>query len=534
MTHNPRGAMQSVNVEFELKLSSGSKDLAALYDSSLLVAHERGQPSDRRLETTYYDTPDQALFRAGMTLRVRCEGQTFVQTLKEASLEGGPIRRREWQAPVPTIAPVPSMFADRLPKALRSALGANGLRPVFTTTVRRCQRVLDVAGASVEVAFDQGIIEAGDHKVPITEIELELKSGAPAALYELALQLLDLHAFNLGGQSKADRGYALALNAGPGSATAPPTILDPEKAIGEAFAQIFLAADAHVLANQAAAEDGRDPEGVHQMRVGLRRLRSALSLLRPIAPSPTLEALRADAEWAASCLDDARGWDVFLAETLPEAAAGCAGDGWDRLKDASEALRAQAYAKVRETLSAERHTRFHLMLGAWIERRAWQADGGVGGQARFVEATVSFAARALCEQHRKVLKRGKHFRSLTPEARHRLRLAVKKLRYAADFFLTALGHPRIAKHYLRRLGELQDQLGRYNDMAVTRHLVEQLLETAPDASARQAADIILSWQERGLIDSVPTMLAAWRSFCEAELPWPRDASDVNETDTGSA
>ena len=124
-----------------------------------------------------------------------------------------------------------------------------------------------------------------------------MKSGAPAVLYELALQLLDHHAFKLGVQSKSDRGYALALNAAPVSANAPPINLDPETAIGEAFAQIFCAAHGHVLANQAAAEDGRDPEGVHQMRVGLRRLRSALSLLRPIAPSSTLEALRADAEW---------------------------------------------------------------------------------------------------------------------------------------------------------------------------------------------------------------------------------------------
>jgi len=525
--------MQFAGAEYELKLVSRSKDLAALYVSPFIAALARGQPSVRSFKTAYYDTTDQALHRAGMTLRVRREGRTFVQTLRTVSLDDGQIRRREWQTPVSTMALVPSALADRLPKAPRSSLDANDLRPVFTTTFRRRQRVLDIAGASVEVAFDEGVIEAGDHRVPISEIELKLRSGAPAVLYELALQLLDHHAFKLGGQSKANRGYALALNAAPVSANAPATILDPEKAIGESFAQIFRAAHGHVLENQAATEDGRDLEGVHQMRVGLRRLRSALSLLRSIAPSPTLEALRADAEWAASCLDDARGWDVFLAETLPEAAAGCAGNGWDHLKDAAEALRAQAYAEVRETLSAERYTRFHLMLGAWIERRAWQADGGADSPARFVEATASFAARALSERHRKVLKRGKHFRRLTPEARHQLRLAVKKLRYAADFFLTALGHRRIAKRYLRRLSELQDQLGRYNDMAVTKHLVEQLLEHAPEASARQAADIILSWQERGLIDSVPTMLSAWRAFCEAELPCPSNASDVNEIDGGS-
>ena len=528
MIRNPtNGAMQSTNVEFELKLIARSEDLTALYDSPIIAAHSCDRPSDRRLKTIYYDTTDQALGREGMTLRVRREGRTFVQALKAVDIS--PSRCREWEAPVPTMAPVPSMIADRLPEALRAAFGANGLRPIFTTTFRRRPRVLDMAGASVEVAFDQGVIEAGDHRVTVSEIELELKSGVRAVLYELALQLLDHHAFKLGVQSKSDRGYALALNAAPVSAKAPPTHLHPETAIGEAFAQIFCAAHAHVLANQAAAEDGRDPEGVHQMRVGLRRLRSALSLLRPIVPSSTLEALRADAEWAASALGDARGWDVILAETLPEVAAGCADDGWDRLKDAAEVLRAQAYVKARETLSAERHTRFQLMLGAWIERKAWQTNGG-GSIAMFDEPMVSFAACTLSELHRKVLKRGRHFRHLTPEARHKLRLAVKKLRYAADFFLTALGHRRIGKHYLRRLGELQDQLGRYNDMAVTEHFVERLVEVPLEGSARQAAGIILGWQARGLIASVPTTLAAWRGFCEAELPCPRSASDVNEAD----
>ena len=218
--------------------------------------------------------------------------------------------------------------------------------------------------------------------------------------------------------------------------------------------RIFHSAHVHVLANQAAAEDGRDPEGVHQLRVGLRRLRSALSLLRPIAPSATLETLRADAEWAATALGDARGWDVFLADTLPEVAAGCADSGWDCLKGAAEVMRTQAYVNARETLSAERHARFLLMLGAWIERKAWQDEGG-----RLDEPTASFAARTLSERHRKVLKRGRHFRNLTPESRHRLRLAVKKLRYAADFFLSALGHHRVGKHYLRSRSSRATNIG---------------------------------------------------------------------------
>ena len=132
--------MQSASVEFELKLIARPEDLAALYDSPIIAEHACDRPSDRRLKTTYYDTTDQALHREGMALSVRREGRAFVQTLKAVTLDGGPSRRREWEAPVPTMAPIPSMIADRLPEAPHAALAANGLLPIFTTTFRRRRR----------------------------------------------------------------------------------------------------------------------------------------------------------------------------------------------------------------------------------------------------------------------------------------------------------------------------------------------------------------------------------------------------------
>jgi triphosphatase len=150
------------------------------------------------------------------------------------------------------------------------------------------------------------------------------------------------------------------------------------------------------------------------------------------------------------------------------------------------------------------------MLGAWIERKAWQTNGG-GSLAMFDEPTASFAARTLSELHRKVLKRGRHFRHLTPEARHKLRLAVKKLRYAADFFLTALGHRRIGKHYLRRLGQPQDQLGRYNDMAVTEHFVERLVEVP--LGLRTAG----RWHNLGLAGARADCIGAHDAGCLARI-----------------
>jgi triphosphatase len=525
--------MPSKSLETELKLLLDQKDLAALDGCPFVSAHRRGQPTTRRLDATYYDTPDHALRRADLALRVRRSGKRFVQTLKRAASDGHPLQRGEWEVSVASLVPEPAALADTLPDDLRVMLEAAPLGPVFKTGFRRRQCLIDVADATIEIAVDEGSIEANGRTVPISEIELELKSGPVAALYETALQLLDHHQFTLGVESKSTRGYALALDLSPGAVKAPAMVVGPEVPLGDAFEQILRASQAQVLTNQAAAADGRDSEGVHQMRVGLRRLRSALSLLRAVAPSPTLESLREDAKWVASALSDARGWDVFLAEILPEAAAGCGGiRSFDSLRTAANILRERAYAIVRQEIAAPRYVRFHLTLGVFIERKGWH--GSDGRLTALADDTAAYAARTLADRHRKVLKRGRHFRHLTPESRHELRIAAKKLRYTADFFLTALDHRRVAKRYLKRLGALQDQLGHYNDMAMTGGLIERLLQAELAGEARLAAGGVLGWQARGLVEAESVMLAAWHAFREVEPPWPRHPSGGVRTHEGSA
>jgi triphosphatase len=134
--------------------------------------------------------------------------------------------------------------------------------------------------------------------------------------------------------------------------------------------------------------------------------------------------------------------------------------------------------------------------------------------------------RALAKQHDRVLKRGRHFKRLPLEGRHELRLAVKKLRYTADFFLPLLGEDGAARRYARRLSRLQERLGRYNDAGTTRHLMAELALDAMPAPAREAVGAVLGWQACRLASAETEVRAAWRDFRAAARPWAGRRSEL--------
>ena len=529
INRRPNGAMPR-NVEVELKLLADPERLKELSHAPAIVAHARNRGTVRLLKAVYYDTPSHALHRAGVTLRVRQIGKRFVQTLKMSpgdSVE--PLHRGEWETPVATMMPDLQSLMPLISPGLRDVLSREPLQPVFTTEVRRHLRDLAMPAGMVQVAFDQGVVRAGDKSAPISEIELELKHGSAAALYELALPLSELGSVRPSIRSKAERGFDLALGAPPSVRKAGTALCAEDASLDDAFTAFLQSGLGQLLVNQAAAEDGRDPEGIHQLRVALRRLRCALSLLRSLAPSAALDAFRADAKWLASSLSGARNWDVFLAEVLTEVAQGCGPlDGFDAIREIAERSRASSYAAACEALAERRAGRFQLALGAWIEQRGWRCNVSGDNLAALAAPAISFASRVLARHHGKVLKRGRNWQELSPEARHDLRLAVKKLRYAADFFLPLFGDQGSARRYARRLGRLQDRLGCYNDAATTRQLVAQLpVETVP-AAAREALGAVIGWQACRLAGAEPDLQTAWRRFRRAPRPWSGRRSDHRE------
>lgn len=503
--------------EVELKLLVDADRLADFNEAPAIVAHARNKGTRKHLKSVYYDTADRLLQRNGLSLRVRQSGQRFVQTVK-AEAGDDPLRRGEWEASVPSIAPDVGLAMPFLPGKLRDDLGCQPLQPIFMADIHRHQRLVDLPTATIEVAFDRGVLKAGDRSEPVSEIELELKDGNPAAIYELALQLADFGAVRPSIRSKAARGFDLATDTPPPAKKTRKLDVNPALPLEAAFTAILGACLRDLLVSVPAAEDGRDPEGVHQVRVALRRLRSALDSMRAVVTSPTLDVLREDAGWLASSLSAARTWDIFQGETLPAVAGSCpAIAGFEVLGQGAAERRSRAYADARQALAGNRSARFVILLGSWIEARGWHSDAAPEALPLLAEPAFGFAQRILSVHHAKVLKRGRHFSSLTAEKRHRLRLAVKKLRYVSDFLLPLCTDRKLAKQFTSRLADLQEELGAFNDMATTGSLLASLVAVSAEGGAAAAA--IAGWQAHAMVGAEERLRDAWRNFAKTRPPW---------------
>jgi inorganic triphosphatase YgiF len=498
--------------ELELKLLASPGDIERIRAAPVMTRYARNRGVVRRLDTVYYDTPDRAFFRNRSSLCVRRNGTRYVQSLKLASANGSPFVRQRWQAwidtPVPDLARLPAEFSGAL-----AELAENGLAPVFVTRLRRHLQRLTLEGAEVEIAFDEGTVEAGEHGQPLIEVELKLKSGDSSALYDVGMQLLDVAPLRLGTLSKADRGYALAFDAMPQVTKAERSAISAKHCVDDIIASVMSAAQQHLLANQAILEYGCDPEGVHQTRVALRRLRSACSLLRKEVPSPAFQAFGAEAKCLMHMLGPARDWDVFVTTTLARLDAACASEvGIDALQQAAEPHRLSSYTRLREALTDPRYTRFQLSLRRWIERRSWRTEVPSEALEALGEPPSALAVRVLERLHRKALKKGSHFARLQPEARHDLRVTLKKLRYAVEFFLPVFAVQTSAKRYVVRLSKLQEALGHANDATTMGSLLSVVLQAAPTPDLHRAAGALIGWVARDQLAVAKILRKRWRKF----------------------
>jgi inorganic triphosphatase YgiF len=512
--------------EIELKLRVRPDDLPRLADAPVLAV--AGKAVTRPLESVYYDTPDRRLRAAALTLRVRRQGRRFVQTVKAAPQPGGALVRPEWEVPVAGIRPDLTLVP---PEAGFDRLGLTDaeLAPVFATHIRRTTRELSRGGAVIELAFDCGDIRTpGGSVLPIHEIELELKQGADTApVYELALALNEVAPVRLEMRSKAARGHDLAEGAGLGSSRAGHLKLALETTQEEALGAVVHHCLDHLLANEACAMAGTDPEGIHQMRVALRRLRSGLAIFRDVIPPHQFAELDGELRWLAGSFGPARDWDVFLESlyrpvlealgpTPPLAALGSAARG----------ARDGAYVVAREALLARRYTTLLLRLAAWADGRRWR-DGGAGELAA---PLAEAAPRLLARRQRQVRRRGRHFAELPAPERHRVRIALKKLRYAADFF-RSLYDSRDVRRFSEPVAALQDALGHLNDVETVQRLMAELQQAGQPGDWREGAGLVVGWHARGAADQEPALHKAWKAFRAADPFWPapprRKATDTN-------
>src|SRR3954470_13609107 len=279
--------------EIELKLFVDADRIVHFNAAPVIAINARNKGARKRLKSVYYDTPERTLRRNGLSLRVRQSGARFVQTVKTDAVDD-PLRRGEWEASVPSLAPDLTLAMPFIPEKPRGQLEAKPLEAVVTADVHRHARMIDLPSGTVEIAFDRGELTAGDRSLPVSEIELELKSGSASAIFEIALRLAEHGDVMPSIRTKSARGFDLAAGKPPSARRPRKFRLDPSITLDEAFATILRSCFLHLLQSLPAAEDGRNPEGVHQLRVSLRRLRSALGLMRSVG-ALNLDALRSEA-----------------------------------------------------------------------------------------------------------------------------------------------------------------------------------------------------------------------------------------------
>jgi triphosphatase len=509
-----------ISIEIELKLAAAAADLAAL--TRALVAMAPGAVTVRRtLVATYFDTPDLALKQAGSVLRVRNEEGRFVQTFKTGDFDGANLLTRgEWQDIVAENRPDPHAphSGSLLPQSV-----AGDLHPLFVTEVVRETVVIEPRPETrIEAAIDTGEIRAIDNgrSEPISEIELELEYGDPVALFDLALGLLETAPVRIEARSKSERGYRLvAGDEAPPAVHAEPLSLDPRMVVEEAMRRVGRSCLTDMLRNEPAALAGQ-PEGVHQMRVAGRRLRSLLSAVKELLPEDERRAIADELAELAAPLGPARNLDVFAGELLcPLRVEHAAEPGWDALAAAAERARVEAYVRVDQEILSPRHTRSALRLLRWFEGRGWRSPQALARPGLLASPIGASAAGILERRRHAVRKRGRRFARLNPSERHRLRIAVKKLRYTVDL-LGSLYDPDELRRYTNRLKRVQEDLGRANDLRVAYGLVIQLSRQAePAEPVVDAAAQLLAWHERALARSERKVRRRLRRLDRAEPFW---------------
>jgi len=523
-------------MEIELKLALPPGTAARVRAHPALAGVVQGRARRQRLVATYYDTSDARLAARGIALRVRREGRRWVQTLKgpPTPASGGGLAARpehDWPLGAGARRPAPDLARlDEVPlgKAVARLGRRQPLVPLFATEFERTTLPLAFPdGTTALAAIDVGQVRtlgARRRRAAIGELELELGEGDPARLFELAQVLADDPGLRLQLRSKAERGYALAFATTRTPVHAEAIDYPRDAVLADALAAIVRSCLRQVEGNLDSVAGNDDPEWIHQLRVGVRRLRSALALARPLLADGAVEPLAADLRWLAGALGPARDLDVFATQTWPAvlgaaAQAPAAAAGVDAaLAVLGERLAArlpQARARARSAMRSPRVQRVLLAGGALAARmpalvRAADAAEGHGPEAR------DAARKALARRHRRLLRAGEGLAACTPEERHAFRIAAKKLRYATEFFAPCFPAGR-SRRYRKALVALQDVLGRLNDAAVAASLAADL--ASPDPRAVPAAALVAGWAAARVQAEAPALDRAWTRFRRAAAFW---------------
>jgi len=495
--------------EIELKLAFDADDGRRILTHPVLDT-VTAPPKVRELLSIYYDTSAGHLREAGVFLRVRSSGDGYVQTIKSAKSEAEILERQEWERVVSTHEPdLDAATGTTLAPLLTPEVRAD-LKPRFHTRFRRRTYQIKRGGAEIELAVDEGEATAGVRAAPISELELELKRGDKSALFSLAKELGQAVPLTLAVKSKAERGFELIDEADHAVEKALPVVVTPDTTSAEAFRTVARNCLRQIVANVPAMREGR-AEALHQMRVGLRRMRAAIAVFGDMLEGPERETAKEKLRWLTQELGPARDLDVFAADVLePLRAAHPTDPGIEDAYRDFKTRHTAAYARAIQSASSERFRAALLDIAAWIETGDW-----VQRNRKLAKTPVRrHALKELTRLRRSIRAKGRGLRKLSPAKRHRLRIRAKRLRYATEFFAATFPgkkSTRRRKTALAALEAIQDSLGMLNDIATRKSLL-----VGGQEDSRLRAPVVSSAEEEKWLKAAER---AYRRFAKAKAFW---------------
>jgi inorganic triphosphatase YgiF len=487
--------------EIELKLALPEAAQRTFLRHPLLKS--AAQRSTIQLVNIYYDTPDLALRKSGIAVRLRRQGRIWLQTVKCAgSSAGGLSTRPEWETPYSGQFDFSAIDDAAVRARLEKRSVQSRLTPLFETSFRRTTWIF----GKVLLMFDRGWIAADGRREAISELELELAGGEVGAIFALADTLADRLPLLPAPLSKAERGIRLHLNSTPTPARAADIPLVPEMTPHAAFRAVALSCLDQMQRNHAGAITSEDPEYIHQMRVATRRLRACLRLFAPDLPPDFAEPLLPALRESMGRLGKARDLDVLLAEICAPVIAALPGE--PRLAALAGVITEDRYAARRNTirhLESREFGQLMIRLAALLHAPAME-------EALVTEFVAAFAAGRMKRLRHRVRELAIHARPDDPPSLHALRIGTKRLRYALEFF-AALAPGKAQRRQASWLAEIQGTLGELNDLANAGQLLMNC--AGHDERLREAVTLIGGWhgpRHASLMARLPKLLDELRNL----------------------
>lgn len=495
--------------EIELKLALRLQDQPRLLRQGVLKGASQRQAT--LLDNIYYDTPDLALRRHGIALRLRRQGPLWLQTVKLAgTATAGLSTRPEWEIPYTGHFDFSAIEVKAVRDWLQRSRLLACLSPVFETRFRRTTWRFDLPDGGVLLTLDRGWIIAGGQREIISELELELAdaaTGQVSALFALVHPLAARLPLTPATRSKAERGYQLHTGAPLQPVKAAAIELDDALSPLAAFRHIALACLDHLQQNHDGALTSDDPEYIHQMRVALRRLLAALRLFAPQLPEALPLTLKDAFRPLVQQLGHARDLDVLQTEIVAPVLAALPDE--PRLAQLSSAITLQRYGTRSAANALLRAPDYGQTLLAALHTLLCQLPAADNAPAASPPLSLpAFAAAQLRRLHKNLVRRAGAAHPGDPASLHALRIAVKRLRYALEF-LAPLTRGSSSRRTLRRLADAQDTLGQLNDLAQAGSLLMRC--AGDDPQLREAVTLIGGWhgpRHARLLATVPGIVAA--------------------------